>query len=153
MEVRKLKRMALLAMVIVAACGCSTKQSVTPIIGTWELVSATTTEKDTTFSTFDPTHKMIKIINPTHFAFLNHAVVSGKDSAANAFTAGGGKYTLVDSVYTEHLDYFTDRQWENNQFRFVVKITKDTLIQKGVEKVDKLGIDRVIVETYKKVQI
>ena len=117
------------------------------------MVSATTTEKDTTFSTFDPTHKMIKIINPTHFAFLNHAVMPGKDSAANAFTAGGGKYSLVDSVYTEHLDYFTDRQWENNQFQFVVKITNDTLIQKGVEKVDKLGIDRVIVETYKKVRI
>lgn len=122
------------------------------MIGTWELVSAVTTEKDTAFSTFDPKHKMIKIINPTHFAFLNHAVVLGKDSAAN-FTAGGGKYTLVDSIYTEHLDYFTDRQWENNKFQFVVKITDDTLIQKGVEKVDKLGIDRVIIETYKKVNI
>src|SRR5438128_1446034 len=128
--------------------GCATKESSTPIIGTWELISATTTEKDSTFSTFDPSHKMIKIINPTHFAFLNHAVNTAKDSS-NAFTAGGGKYTLVDSVYTESLDYYSDKAWENNKFPFVVKISNDTLVQKGVEKVEKLGIDRVIIEKYK----
>lgn len=130
--------------------GCNTKQTGEPIIGTWELISATTTEKDSTFSTFDPSHKMIKIINATHFAFLNHAVNTAKDSA-NAFTAGGGKYTLVDSVYTESLDYYSDKAWENNKFPFVVKINNDTLIQKGVEKVEKLGIDRVIIEKYKRV--
>lgn len=130
--------------------GCTTRQPSVPIVGTWELISATTTEKDSTFSTFDPTHKMIKIINPTHFAFLNHAVNVPKDSS-NAFTGGGGKYTLVDSVYTEQLDYFIDKNWENHTFPFVVKLVGDTLIQKGVEKVEKLGIDRVIVEKYKRV--
>lgn len=136
---------------IATLAGCNRKQPSPSITGTWELISATTTEKDTTFSTFDQNHKMIKIINPTHFAFLNHAVVLGKDSAANAFTAGGGKYTLVDSIYTEHLDYFIDKKWENNKFPFVITVVNDTLIQKGVERVDKLGIDRVIVEKYKKV--
>ncbi|GAB4030338.1 hypothetical protein [Spirosoma jeollabukense] len=130
--------------------GCATKDTASPIIGTWELISATTIEKDSTFSTFDPSHKMIKIINATHFAFLNHAVNTAKDSS-NAFTAGGGKYTLVDSVYTESLDYYSDKAWENNKFPFVVKINKDTLVQKGVEKVEKLGIDRVIIEKYKRV--
>ncbi|CAN5549313.1 hypothetical protein BH09BAC4_BH09BAC4_24030 [soil metagenome] len=130
--------------------GCATKESSAPIIGTWELISATTTEKDSTFSTFDPSHKMIKIINPTHFAFLNHAVNTAKDSS-NAFTAGGGKYTLADSIYTESLDYYSDKAWENNKFPFVVKISNDTLVQKGVEKVEKLGIDRVIIEKYKRV--
>ncbi|WP_198175285.1 hypothetical protein [Spirosoma telluris] len=130
---------------------CAKKESTPPIVGTWELISATTIEKDTSFSTFDPTHKMIKIINPTHFAFLNHAV-SPNDSSATRFSAGGGKYTLADSAYTENLDYFTDKAWENNKFEFVVKISGDTLIQKGVEKVDKLGIDRVIIEKYKRVK-
>lgn len=147
------KIVLVLIMVVSTLTGCNTKQTDTPIIGTWELISATTTEKDTTFSTLDPKHKMIKIINATHFAFLNHAIVLGKDSAANAFTAGGGKYTLVDSVYTEYLDYFIDKEWENNKFSFIVEIRNDTLIQKGVEKVDKLGIDRVIVEKYKKIGI
>ena len=128
--------------------GCNTKESTSSLVGTWELISATTTEKDTTFSTFDPTHKMIKLLNATHFAFLNHAVDRTKDSSATAFSAGGGRYTLADSTYTEQLAYFTDKAWENHDFTFTVTISGDTLIQKGVEKVEKLGIDRVIVEKY-----
>jgi hypothetical protein len=136
---------------IAALFGCGSKQPESPIIGTWELVSATSIQKDSTFSTFDPTHKMIKIINPTHFAFLNHAIDRAKDTSATAFSAGGGKYTLVDSNYTESLDYFIDKNWENNKFQFTVKFVGDTLVQKGVEKVEKLGIDRVIIEKYKRV--
>lgn len=138
------------AIILSILSGCQPKQTSAPIVGTWELISATTTEKDSTFSTFDPTHKMIKIINPTHFAFLNHALTVAKDSS-NAFTGGGGTYSLTDSNYTENLDYFIDPKWEKNKFEFIVKISNDTLIQKGVEKVDKLGINRVIVETYKRV--
>lgn len=137
------------AMFIISSC--AEKPTSAPLIGTWELVSATSTEKDSTKSTFDPTHKMIKIINDTHFAFLNHDISAGKDTSSNRFSAGGGLYTLVDSVYTEHLDYFTDKAWENNKFEFVVRISGDTLIQKGVEKVDKLGIDHIIIEKYKRV--
>lgn len=129
---------------------CADKPATPPLIGTWELVSATTTENDSTFSTFDPTHKMIKIINGTHFAFLNHAI--NGDSSATRFSAGGGTYTLADSVYTENLDYFIDKAWENNKFPFVIKISGDTLIQKGVEKVAKLGIDHIIIEKYKRVR-
>ncbi|GAA4421524.1 hypothetical protein GCM10023187_57460 [Nibrella viscosa] len=136
---------------IVTVFGCRSKQPDLPLIGTWELISATTTVNDSTFSTFDSAHKMIKIINPTHFAFLNHTTNREKDSSATAFTAGGGTYTLADSVYTENLEYFSDKNWENHQFRFVVKIVNDTLIQTGVEKLEKLGIDHVIVEKYKRV--
>ena len=131
---------------------CTTKQTFIPIVGTWELVSATSIEKDSAFSTFDPKRKMIKIINATHFAFLNHDISMSKDSAAAAFSAGGGAYTLADSVYTENLEYFADKRWENNKFQFVVKVVDDTLIQKGVEKVEKLGIDHVIIEKYKRVK-
>ncbi len=150
----KLITRVILIVVLSALLACNTKQNhlSIPIIGTWELISATTTEKDTTFSTFNPKIKMIKIINPTHFAFLTHDLNMGKDTTTAAFTAGGGAYTLMDSTYTEQLEYYIDRQWENNKFQFVVHITNDTLIQKGVEKLDKLGIDRVIVETYKRVK-
>jgi hypothetical protein len=96
---------------------------------------------------------MIKIINPTHFAFLSHDLNGSKDSSSAAFTAGGGAYTLKeDSIYTEHLEYFIDRQWESNKFEFVVNIANDTLTQKGIEKLEKLGINRVIVEKYKRVK-
>jgi hypothetical protein len=130
---------------VLSACE---KKSELGLIGTWQLVSATSTEKDSTFSTFNPKVQMIKIINPTHFAFLSHDLSNGKDSTTAAFTAGGGKYTLKDSVYTEFLEYFIDRQWEGHKFEFVVKIQNDTLTQQGVEKLENLGIDRIIVEKY-----
>lgn len=147
MRIRPLPITALLF----ALYACDNKQTRMPIVGTWELISATTTEKDTNFSTFDGRNRFIKIINPTHFAFLNHSLRAKGDSSTGTFTAGGGTYTLVDSVYTERLEYYTDRQWENNKFDFILTLTGDTLTQKGVEKVDKLGIDRVIIETYKRV--
>ncbi|GAB3560451.1 hypothetical protein [Spirosoma fluminis] len=147
----KVKHLLGLAVAVSLLAGCNSKPANVPLNGTWELVSATTTEKDSTFSTFDPSHKMIKIINDTHFAFLNHSLDRSKDSSATAFTAGGGKYTLADSTYTENLEYFTDKNWENNTFKFTVNVVGDTLVQKGVEKVEKLGVDRIIIEKYKRV--
>ncbi len=148
----KLKTKFFLIAALAELQACNSKQNALPIIGTWELISATTTEGDSTFSTFNPNRKMIKIINPTHFAFLNHALSTEKDTSKSTFTAGGGTYALMDSNYTEHLDYYIDKVWENNKFQFVVKISNDTLIQKGVEKLEKLGIDRVIIEKYKRVK-
>jgi hypothetical protein len=131
---------------------CEQKSKPLPLEGTWELISATATEGDSTFSTFDPTRKMIKILNPTHFAFLNHAANAKQDSTAAPFSAGGGTYTLVDSTYTEHLEYFVDPAWEDHTFEFVVSIDQDTLVQKGIEKLEELGIDRIIIEKYRRVK-
>lgn len=142
----------ILSVMLLTSCNTDKKENKTSIIGTWELISATSTEKDSTFSTFNPKLKMIKIINPTHFAFFSHDLNQGKDSTTAAYSAGGGAYTLIDSNYTEHLEYFNSREWENHTFDFTVKISNDTLTQKGVEKLEKLGIDRIIVETYKKVK-
>ena len=148
----KLNILLILIIVLTVSCQNDKPQDELPLVGTWELIGATTIEKDTSFSTFDPKIKMIKIINPTHFAFLSHDLNMGKDTATAKFTSGGGSYTLKDSVYTEHLEYFIDRAWENNKFEFVVNIVNDTLIQKGIEKVEKLGIDHVIIEKYKRVK-
>lgn len=148
----KFKIGVVLLSIISLLYACNTQKTSIPLIGTWELISATSTEGDTTVSTFNPKNKMIKIINPTHFAFLVHDLSMGKDTANATFTAGGGSYTLVDSTYTEQLEYFIDRRWENNTFQFVVTIVNDTLIQKGIEKVEGLGVDHVIVEKYKRVK-
>lgn len=148
----RLKIGIILVMAVFSACNLSKAPPQLPIIGTWELISATSTEKDSTISTFNPDVRMIKIINPTHFAFLSHDLHAGKDTANAVFIAGGGTYTLVDSLYTEHLEYFIDRAWEKRTFDFVVKINNDTLIQEGIEKLPDLGIDHVIVEKYKRVK-
>jgi hypothetical protein len=146
----------LLFFITIISYSCSSNQNTTkhsdlPIIGTWELISATTTQKDSTFSTFDPKVKMIKIINPDHFAFFQHDLTMGKE-ANPKFSAGAGKYTLINDTYTEYLEYFISREWENNKFEFKISITNDTLTQQGVERVEKLGVDRIITEKYKRLK-
>jgi hypothetical protein len=149
----KLTLVLFLTAAIFTACDENAgKQKSIPLVGTWQLISATSTEKDSTFSTFNPNNKMIKIITPTHFAFFNHDLTQGKDSTNATFAGGGGEYTLADSVYTEHLQYFNHREWEGHKFQFVVKIQNDTLTQSGHEKLEELGIDRVIVEKYVRVK-
>ncbi len=120
------------------------------IKGTWKLIGATTIQQGST-KTDDLTGKeMIKIINDSHFSFLNHDVNKGKDSTAY-FMSGGGRYTLVGNQYTEYLDYCSAREWEANKFDFTVEIKGDTLVQTGIEKVEEAGVDRKIIETYLKV--
>lgn len=52
---------------------------------------------------------MIKIINETHFSFLNHDMKKGKDST-KVFVAGGGRYTLEGDQYNEFLEYCSARE-------------------------------------------
>ena len=133
---------------------CNTVQNKTsdtsklPLQGTWKLLTGTLIEKgDTTVTDYTKATEFIKIINDTHFAFLSHDLNKGKDSAAS-FVAGGGKYSLKDSSYTEHLEYCSDRQWEGNDFDFTITINNDTLTQKGLEKIDSIGVNRLNIEKY-----
>ena len=122
-----------------------------PIEGTWALQSAATiTKGDTVTTDYTKTQEMIKIINATHFSFLKHNLKNAKDTAF--FEAGGGRYELTGNQYTEHLDYCNFREWEGHRFPFTVKITNDTLLQSGIEKVENLGIDRLIIEKYVRVK-
>jgi major membrane immunogen (membrane-anchored lipoprotein) len=150
----------LVAGLVLAACNSSntgeampaTQKKALPIIGTWQLISGTTIEKnDTTVTYYTKELSFIKIINDTHFAFLKHDLNKGKDTTAS-FGAGGGKYSLTDSTYTEHLEYCNDRQWENNDFSFTVTIQNDTLVQSGIEKVESAGINRINIEKYVRVK-
>jgi hypothetical protein len=120
--------------------------------GTWKLITGTLIEKnDTTVTDYTKNTSFIKIINDTHFAFLQHDLNKGKDSGA-VFSAGGGRYSLKDSTYTEHLEYCSDRSWEANDFSFTITIKGDTLIQQGIEKIEAAGVDRKNIEQYVRVK-
>lgn len=119
-----------------------------PITGTWKLISGTLIENgDTTITFYTEGVSFIKIINADHFAFLQHDLQKGNDSN-KVFSAGGGKYDLNDSSYTEHLEYCTAREWEGNSFNFTVSLINDTLIQKGIEKIESQNINRLNIEKY-----
>jgi len=146
------------AIFLLAACTAGTVKtdspsSSLPIAGTWQLISGTTIEKnDTTVTDYTQKISFIKIINADHFAFLKHDLNKGKDTATAAFVAGGDRYTLADSVYTEHLEYCSDRPWEGNDFSFTITIKNDTLVQTGIEKVENAGINRLNIEKYTRVK-
>ena len=149
----------LVAIVLIVFGSCNTpakndsKLSGLPLAGTWKLVTGITVEKnDSTITDYTQKKSFIKIINADHFAFLQHDLSKGKDSASAVFVAGGGKYSLADSVYTEHLEYCNDRQWEGNDFSFTITIKNDTLVQTGIEKVESAGVNRLNMEQYVRIK-
>ncbi len=143
--------------VILLACGTEKAQhplnpTPKPIAGTWQLVTGMVIEKgDTAVTDYTQNVSFIKVINDTHFAFLQHDLAKGKDSAA-VFVAGGGRYSLTDSTYTEQLEYCSAREWEGNDFSFTIAIQQDTLTQRGMEKVESAGINRINIEKYVRVK-
>jgi hypothetical protein len=145
---------AILTILIITLISCAHQKEpqvakLNPIIGTWELISSTTIQGDSFEQTDLTDKKMIKIINETHFAFLNHDINKDADSL-NYFVSGGGKYQFSGNQYIEFLEYCNYREWEGNKFEFTVEFRGDTLIQEGIEKIEELGVDRRIVETYLK---
>lgn len=143
----------LLTALILNACQPTAQEKVSEsspgmLEGTWKLISGTLIEKgDTTVTSYTEKVSFIKVINASHFAFLQHNLNKGKDTTAS-FSAGGGTYTLKDSAYTEKLEYCSAREWEGNEFHFTVSIQDDTLVQRGVEKVEAAGVDRINIEKY-----
>ncbi|MBS1598719.1 MAG: hypothetical protein JST75_10890 [Bacteroidetes bacterium] len=128
------------------------KQSSLPLIGTWRLISGTTiTKSDTVVTDYTKGQKMIKIINKTHFAFLRHDLQNGKGSDS-AYESGAGTYKLSGNHYTEFLEYCNYREWEGKKFDFTITIKNDTLIQRGLEKVEAANINREIIERYVRVK-
>jgi hypothetical protein len=146
-------------LVIITMFSCDTKvekpsveSHPNPITGTWKLLTATVIEKgDTIVTDYTKNVSFIKVINDSHFAFIQHDLTKGKDSAA-VFSAGAGTYVLKDSLYTEHLEYCNAREWEGHDFTFTVTISNDTLVQSGIEKIESQGIDRINTERYVRVE-
>ena len=135
-------------MLLLSCTGNNSKTARNSIEGTWRLISGTLIEKGvSTVTDYTKNTSFIKIINDTHFAFLQHDLKKGADSSA-VFVAGGGRYSISDSTYTEHLEYCNDRNWEGNDFKFTYSVKSDTLIITGIEKVENAGVNRVNIEKY-----
>ena len=149
-----MKKTITIILISSATFSCTTNTSapaelVNSITGTWKLFSGSTIVKDDTVITdYTKDQQMIKIINDSHFSFLRHDLNKGKDSLKAIYSSGGGRYSLTGDQYTEYLDYCSDREWEGHTFNFTVAVKNDTLIQNGVEKIENLGIERLIIEKY-----
>jgi hypothetical protein len=128
------------------------KAAGTTLDGTWHLISSKSIQKgDTTVTTPPKDQEMFKMFNATNFAFFTHDLVHGK-TAKPYYSSGAGTYTLAGNDYTEHLAYCDARDWENRDFKFKLTVSNDTLVQKGIEKIDSLKVDHEIIETYVRVK-
>jgi hypothetical protein len=144
----------MIAALLVTACETEQPASTAlPLPGTWRLLSGTLIENnDTSVTDYTKGRKFLKIINDSHFSFIHHDLGKGSDSATAVFSAGAGTYELKDSTYTEHLEFCSDRNWENNSFHFTITIQNDTLVQKGVEKIEGTNVNRFNIEKYVRVK-
>jgi hypothetical protein len=135
------------------ACETEKPEQGLPLTGAWRLLSGMLIENnDTTVTDYTKGRKFLKIINDSHFSFIHHDLSKGSDSATAVFSAGAGTYELKDSTYTEHLEFCSDRNWENNSFHFTITIQNDTLVQKGVEKIEGTNVNRFNIEKYVRVK-
>ncbi|HEX8460641.1 MAG TPA: hypothetical protein VF623_04405, partial [Segetibacter sp.] len=78
-----MKQITVLAMLAgaVAACNSPKVKQQPEMEGTWKLLEGTLIEKgDTAITDYTKGVSFIKIINETHFAFLQHDLTKGKDS-------------------------------------------------------------------------
>ena len=153
-----MKIKSLILLCTLAVTSCTQKKSEVdkvlpqPLIGTWHLVSSKSITKGDTVVTTPPSdQEMVKIFNGTDFAFFTHDKKMGK-VAKPVFDSGSGTYTLLGNNYAEHLAYCNYRDWENRDFKFTVQFKHDTLVQRGIEKIDSLHVDHEIIETYVKIR-
>ncbi|MBD1392566.1 lipocalin-like domain-containing protein [Mucilaginibacter glaciei] len=145
----------IIPLALLAACKAPVKEEtvkeapLAPIQGTWQLVSAISVTKGDSVVTYPVKgvkEEMIKMLNGDHFAFLRHNVKGS--SGKRSYDSGGGTYTLEGDNYKENLQYYSNSAWEGQSFNFKVTFKGDTLVQKGIEKIDSLKINHEIIETY-----
>jgi len=108
------------------------------IIGTWRL---TTTKygADKEHSPYGGASMRTKIINPTHFVWLEVETASKK-----ILSAAGGKYSLAGNTYTETIDFAGSgmEEYVGKPQKFTVRVEGDKLTQSG-ELSDGLKIEEV----------
>ena len=136
---------AVIVLLIVGAA-CENKSSKNAIEGTWKLIYAETKQGDSIQIKSLSNTDFIKIINSSHFAFINQDYDN-----AEGFYSGGGTYTYEENRYVETLSYTSVELIRNHEFPFTVSIKGDTLTQSGIEEVKEAGIKREIIEKYIKI--
>ena len=150
----KLILFCLLAALLYSSCKENTHagepKDATQIQGTWKLVSNIMITKGDTVIAYPVKGKeelMLKMYTDSHFSFFTHDTKQGK-TKDSVFTAGAGTYKLHGEDYSEHLEFCNLREWENHDFNFKLTVVEDTLVQRGVERIDSLNVNREIIETY-----
>ena len=93
-----------------------------PLEGTWELVSGVYTTAEGVVTKVDASEvRSMKVLNPTHFAFLTVSASDGK-----FIRAGGGPYRVEGTRYSETVRYASAPSMVNQTYEFSYRIDGDT---------------------------
>jgi hypothetical protein len=96
-------------------------------VGTWQLVSFKYGEA-TNWSNLPEGQRRIKLINPTHFSWVQYEAPSGK-----AQTMAGGTYTLKEGAYIETIEYAGEGMTEylGKSQSFTIRVEGEEFHQSG----------------------
>jgi hypothetical protein len=95
-------------------------------VGTWKLISTKYGDaKD--FTMYSGPSLRLKIINPTHFTWLE------VDESKHVRSTAGGRYTLSGNTYTETIDFAGEGMdaYLGKPQKFTIKVDGDKLLQSG----------------------
>jgi len=141
-----MRQICVVIIALFTCVSCQIKSPKNAIEGTWKLIYAETKQGDSIQVKALSNTDFIKIINSSHFAFINQDY----ENAEN-FYSGGGTYTYIENQYVETLSYTSVELIRNHEFPFTVRINGDTLTQTGIEDIKDAGIKREITEKYIKI--
>jgi hypothetical protein len=144
---KKHSLLALFSILSITSCLHTKKTDKSQITGSWKLFYNEIKQGDSIQIKDLSTNDFIKIINKTHFSFINQP----KDSVGQ-FYAGGGTYTFDGENYSERLNYIAHKAIRGHIFNFKIEIKGDTLTQYGKEKVEAVNMDRDIIEKYLRIK-
>ena len=113
------------------------------IQGTWQLVSCKYGPTASGFTDFPEVMHRIKVINETHFIWVQYDTLSRK-----VVSSAGGSYTIIGNTYTESLDFglAMDGYLKQNH-TYTVKVEGDIFFLSGL-----LAPDYKIEEIWKRVK-
>lgn len=96
------------------------------LFGTWKLVSTKYGDAKE-FTKYPETSMRLKLINKTHFTWLE------VDDKKKVLASAGGRYSLVGNVYTETIDFAGEGMdaYVGKPQKFTIKIEGDKLFQSG----------------------
>ena len=124
-----MKTRLMLPFLLFATAACYAQLPATELEGSWEYISRRMVYADTVVTEDLFAGPSYKILNSTHFAFGRQTIADGE--AQNDVFAGGGRYTVVDSVYTETIEYHSTAGLVGQKVVFKSRIEGELWFQTG----------------------
>jgi hypothetical protein len=108
------------------------QESSSPLAGAWELVEGKYISEDTMLTyPMTASSEHMKILSESHFATIWQDTTNPHPAYPGM---NGGSYTLVDSLYTEHLDYASNPSVIGTKALCKVKFDGDRFILSPVSE-------------------